>query len=254
MSKEGVTRLDRWACGSSDVTLEGQEATATQKKLSNIYGEAIVAAGRAEWDIKLEFEGYGGIVVGLWRHNLADKNNLEQLPLDNEQFVNFENGYGFSNKTGEFIENKERKNYSQTPWKRGSVLTLHLDMTSQTLTYSVDGKQLGPAKDGLPRGAYRLAAKLQFQEQKLNILRFWTSLEGIVVVFIVYNGVVQVPNGVKEPSATKEQGNNEESNKPTESSTDGDVQKEVIDNNNASQVEVTKRKMIQIQLQLSIHL
>ncbi|ETO34007.1 hypothetical protein RFI_03087 [Reticulomyxa filosa] len=160
-----------------DITREEQTATAAQKKTCNIYGEAVVAAGRAEWDIKLDFEGYGGVTVGLWRHNL----HLAELPLENEQFVNFENGYGFTNKTGEFIQNKERKTYSATPWKRGSVLTLHLDLTSRTLSYSIDGKSIGLAKDCLPRGAYRLAAKMQFKEQRVTIERFWTSLEGVFV-------------------------------------------------------------------------
>ena len=170
----GWTGLDTWIMSSDNIICTNQEITVKDKLKCCAYGETTVGAGRAEWDLRIDFESFGGICIGLWCHNLKNKNNLQELPLD-EHFAYEPNGYGYTNKTGTLTHDGERKRYGLR-YKHGDILTMRLDLMSRELSYKINGKDQGIAYDNLPKGAYRLSIKLQFAEQKVSILRFWTSL------------------------------------------------------------------------------
>lgn len=174
MAEEGWTGLDRWITSSDNSAISEQTVRLTDKGKCSAFGEAVVGSGRAEWDLTIEFESFGGISIGIYRQDLRDRDNINALPTE-ETFTYTPNGYGYANKTGAFTFNKERKKYGQR-YRHGDKITIRLDLQSRTLTFLINDESQGLAYDGLPKGAYRLAACMQFREQKVSITRFWTSL------------------------------------------------------------------------------
>jgi len=170
----GWTGLDRWTASNDNSAIAEQAVRVTQKGKCSAFGEAVVGAGRAEWDLTIEFESFGGISIGIFRQNVKDRDNLNALPTD-ETFTYTPDGYGYANKTGAFTTNRERKKYGQR-YRHGDKITVRLDLTARTLHFLINDVDQGIAYDGLPKGAYRLAACMQFKEQKVVISRFWTSL------------------------------------------------------------------------------
>jgi len=170
----GWTGLDRWTASGDNSAIAEQAVRLTQKGKCSAFGEAVVGAGRAEWDLTIEFESFGGISIGVFRQDVKSRDNLNALPTD-ETFTYTPDGYGYANKTGAFTTNRERKKYGQR-YRHGDKITVRLDLTARTLHFLINDEDQGVAYDGLPKGAYRLAACMQFKEQKVVISRFWTSL------------------------------------------------------------------------------
>eukprot|EP01084_Bolivina_argentea_P093365 167931_1 len=174
MAEEGWTGLDRWITSNDNSTISEQTVRLTDKGKCSAFGEAVIGAGRAEWDLTIEFESFGGISIGIFRQDLRNRDNINALPTE-ETFTYTPDGYGYANKTGAFTFNKERKKYGQR-YRHGDKITVRLDLTARQLTFLINDETQGLAYDGLPKGAYRLGACMQFKEQKVLITRFWTSL------------------------------------------------------------------------------
>jgi len=174
-SNEGFTGIDKWIKASEHMVINGQEITCKDGDKCSAYGENFVASGRAIWDVRIDFESFGGICVGIYRLDLKNKNNLELLPI-NDNFAKETDGYGYINKNGMKVNGNQSEKYGDR-WRHGDILSIQIDLLSQTLEYFINGKSQGNAYSKLPRGAYRLALKLQFKDQKVSILKFWTSVE-----------------------------------------------------------------------------
>eukprot|EP01084_Bolivina_argentea_P110594 197427_1 len=172
--EEGWTGLDRWITSGDNSHINEQEVKLTNKGKCSAFGEAVVGAGRAEWDLQIDFESFGGISIGVYRQDLKNRDNINSLECDTT-FTYTPNGYGYANKTGAFTANKERKKYG-IRYRHGDKITVRLDLMSRDLTFLINDESQGLAMDNLPKGAYRLAACMQFKEQKVSILRFWNSL------------------------------------------------------------------------------
>merc|ERR1719474_1256773 len=176
----GWTGIDRWITSGDNSAISEQIVRLTNKAKNSAFGEAVVASGRAEWDLTIEMESFGGISIGIFRQDLKDRDNINALPTD-EFFINSPDGYGYANKSGKFATNNERTPYG-TRYRHGDKITVRLDLTSRTLHYLVNDEDQGCAVENLPKGAYRLACCMQFKEQRVVIKRHWTSLgkEGTV--------------------------------------------------------------------------
>jgi len=174
MAEDGWTGVDRWITSNDNSVISEQTVRLTDKGKCSAFGEAVVGSGRAEWDLTIEFESFGGISIGIFRQDLRDRDNINALPTE-ETFTYTPDGYGYANKTGAFTANKERKKYGQR-YRHGDKITVRLDLQARTLHFLVNDEDQGLAYDGLPKGAYRLACCMQFQEQKVVVTRFWTSL------------------------------------------------------------------------------
>mmetsp|Transcript_38505 Transcript_38505/g.34062 ORF Transcript_38505/g.34062 Transcript_38505/m.34062 type:complete len:849 (+) Transcript_38505:175-2721(+) len=173
-SDKGWTGVDRWITSNDNSVISEQAVRLTQKGKCSAFGEAVVGSGRAEWDLTIEFESFGGISIGLYRQDLRDRDNINALPTE-ETFTYTPNGFGYANKTGAFTHNKERKKYG-IRYRHGDKITIRLDLQSRTLHFLINDENQGLAYEGLPKGAYRLACCMQFQEQKVSITRFYTSI------------------------------------------------------------------------------
>ena len=174
MADEGWTGLDRWITSGENSHINEQEVKLTDKGKCSAYGEAVVGSGRAEWDLQIDFESFGGISIGIYRQDLKHRDNINMLPTD-QTFTYTPDGYGYANKTGAFTANKERKKYG-IRYRHGDKITVRLDLQSRDLTFLINDESQGIAMENLPKGAYRLACCMQFKEQKVSILRFWNSL------------------------------------------------------------------------------
>eukprot|EP01083_Nonionella_stella_P089362 249347_1 len=174
MAEVGWSGLDRWVASNDNSTISEQTVRLTKKGKCSAFGEAVVGSGRAEWDLTIEFESFGGISIGIYRQELRDRDNINALPTE-DTFTYTPNGYGYANKTGAFTFNRERKKYGQR-YRHGDKITVRLDLQARELRFLVNDEDQGLAYDGVPKGAYRLACCMQFKEQKVSITRFWTSL------------------------------------------------------------------------------
>lgn len=174
MADSGWTGIDRWCASGDHTSISEQTVKVTKKDKCSAFGEAVVGSGRAEWDLTIDFESYGGIAIGVYRQELRDRDNINALPTE-ETFTYTPDGYGYANKTGAFTANKERQKYG-IRYRNGDKVTVRLDLQSRTLTFLVNDATQGVAYEGLPKGAYRLACSLQFNQQTVIIQRFWTSL------------------------------------------------------------------------------
>ena len=174
MAEKGWTGVDRWITSNDNSVVSEQTVRLTSKGKCSAFGEAVIGSGRAEWDLTIEFESFGGISIGIYRQDLRDRDNINALPTE-ETFTYTPNGYGYANKTGAFTFNKERKKYG-IRYRHGDKITVRLDLQSRTLTFLINDESQGLAYEGLPKGAYRLACCMQFKEQKVSISRFYTSI------------------------------------------------------------------------------
>lgn len=173
-SDKGWTGVDRWITSNDNSVIAEQAVRLTSKGKCSAFGEAVVGSGRAEWDLTIEFESFGGISIGIYRQDLRDRDNINSLPTE-ETFTYTPHGFGYANKTGAFTHNKERKKYGQR-YRHGDKITIRLDLQSRTLHFLINDEDQGLAYEGLPKGAYRLACCMQFQEQKVSITRFYSSI------------------------------------------------------------------------------
>ena len=66
---------DLWTIGSDDISINEQQITSTKKGKISAFGQNVISSGRAEWDLQIDFESFGGITIGIFKHSrLTSKN------------------------------------------------------------------------------------------------------------------------------------------------------------------------------------
>lgn len=77
-SAEGYSEPnDTWAIGSGDISINESSITSQKKGKISAFGENVISSGRAEWDLQIDFESFGGITIGIYKHSkLTSKNGL----------------------------------------------------------------------------------------------------------------------------------------------------------------------------------
>ena len=78
----GQSGLDRWITSGEKSAISEQIVRLTDKAKNSAFGEAVVASGRAEWDLMIEMESFGGISIGIFRQDLKHRDNINSLPTD----------------------------------------------------------------------------------------------------------------------------------------------------------------------------
>lgn len=82
MADIGWTGLDRWITSGDNSAISEQVVRLTNKSKCSAFGEEVVASGRAEWDLTIEMESFGGISIGIFRQDLKHRDNINALPTD----------------------------------------------------------------------------------------------------------------------------------------------------------------------------
>ena len=73
---------DLWEIGSRDISINEQQITSSQKGKISAFGHNVVSSGRAEWDLQIDFESFGGITIGIYKHSrLTSKNGKSYIIL-----------------------------------------------------------------------------------------------------------------------------------------------------------------------------
>ena len=158
---------DAWGCMSRSLSSTDEQhrvLVAHKKAPSCAMGRVGVSHGVAEWKLKIVFESFGGITMGVYRdHSRAE-------PVDATPFKG-KYGYGYQNKNGYIFHNGVRKKYGRR-FRREDILTITLNMLNRTLSFAVNDQDIGVAFDSLPAGTYRVAVTMRFREQKVEMISF----------------------------------------------------------------------------------
>ncbi len=81
-SGDSKSGLDRWITSGEKSAICEQTVRLTEKAKNSAYGEAVICSGRAEWDVMIEMESFGGISIGVFRQDLKQRDNINSLPTD----------------------------------------------------------------------------------------------------------------------------------------------------------------------------
>ena len=133
--------------------------------LPSIYGCHSISEGVYEWKIRFNTK-VKWICIGI----IEDEEKILEKYADNNDYEQSNGGFLLSMNGIIYAFDERIHGYCKTFEKRGTIITMKLDMDQCVLSYAINGKDYGTALENIPKKRYRFVVNLLYYGEEIELL------------------------------------------------------------------------------------